>query len=130
MGNVSIIETKANFIHISVQTPRGFFQLIVVYGPTSTTGKKAVWDSIAQIIFSFPLDPLIIGGDFNAIMSSQDKTGGIIPPPKSMQDFNNFVTNFAIKDCIPINGSFTWTNRRKEFTHIAECLDSFFVNPN
>lgn len=47
-----------------------------------------------------------------------------------MQDLNNLVTNFALKDCIPINGSFTWTNKRKGFTHIAERLDSFFANPN
>lgn len=62
------------------------------------------------------------------ILSSQDKFGGIIPPPKNMQDFNNFVSNCALKDCIPINGTFTWTNRRHEFTHIAERLDRFFVD--
>lgn len=95
-----MLTTKENFIHIFVQSTKGFFRIISIYGPTSTIGKKVVWDSIAQFFFKFPLDAFIIGGYFNVVLSSKYKIRGIIPPPKSMQDFNNFVSNSALKDHI------------------------------
>lgn len=70
-------------------------------------GNKLLWDSISQSLANFPEIPVVIAGDFNALISLKDKKGGIVPPWKVMQDFNDFIRNNALIDCIPLNGNVT-----------------------
>ena len=67
------------------------FILVNVYGPTATQDKSRLWGVITQFIQAQDSLQIIIGGDFNALLSQREKIGGIFPPPKMMQDFNYFV---------------------------------------
>lgn len=69
------------------------FILVNVYGPTATQDKCRLWVVITQFIQAQDSLQIIIGGDFNALFSQQEKIGGIFPPPKMMQDSNYFVQN-------------------------------------
>ena len=71
---------------------------------------------------------MVIGGDFNALLSQSEKIGGIIPPPKMLQDFNTFVDNNNLMDVNPNNGVFTWTNKRSGFANISTRLDRFLLS--
>ena len=104
------------------------FILVNVYGPTATQDKSRLWVVITQFIQAQDSLQIIIGGDFNALLSQREKIGGIFPPPKTMQDFNYFVQNNNLMDVCPANGSFTWTNKRSGFAHIAARLDRFLLS--
>ncbi|XP_059078150.1 uncharacterized protein LOC131876705 [Cryptomeria japonica] len=65
--------------------------------------------------------------DFNAILASYEKKGGIQRIGMAQKDFQEFVDKNQLLDVAPKNGTFTWTNRHTGFTEIAEHLDWFLV---
>ena len=69
----------------------------------------------------------MIGGDFNTILDLTEKTGGIYHLSQSSLDFRAWVREHDMIDVPTSNGTFTWNNRRKDFTYIAEKLDRFFI---
>ena len=103
------------------------FILINVYGPTSILDKACLWESITHYLQMQDQQRTVIQGDFNALLDQSKKVGGIMPPSKTLQDFNAFVDNNNLMDVHPNNGAFTWTNKRSGFTNIAACLDRFLL---
>ena len=71
---------------------------------------------------------IVVGGDFNALLDQSEKSGGIIPPTKTLRDFNAFVDNNNLMDVFPFNGIYTWTNKRAGFANIAVRLDRFLIS--
>lgn len=69
----------------------------------------------------------MVAEDFNAILSDNEKCGGIQRTGTAQKDFLEFVEKNHLLDIVPKNGVFTWTNRRSGFTNIAERLDRFLV---
>lgn len=53
------------------------FILINVYGLNDMIRKKIVWDELSIVISEFKDSPIILGGDFNTIISLDEKVGGI-----------------------------------------------------
>lgn len=103
------------------------FILINVYGPSSSQYKVDLLENITHFIQVQDPQKTIIGGDFNALLSQEEKIVGVIPP-KNLQDFNCSVDNNSLMDIHPRNGSFTWTNKRSGFGHIAAHLDRFLLS--
>ncbi|XP_057816396.2 uncharacterized protein LOC131029764 [Cryptomeria japonica] len=104
--------------------------LFNVYGPMSIGGKKALWDSLSLTLSPLHGQFVVFGGDLNAISSDDEKCGGILPNKRILEDFCAFILSNDLVDCKTLNGSFTWTNRRKYFSQIAERLDRFRVSDN
>ncbi|XP_059070808.1 uncharacterized protein LOC131860412 [Cryptomeria japonica] len=69
----------------------------------------------------------IVAGDFNATLSSSKKCGGVRRLSRSQLDFQSFVNENALLEVVAKGGDFTWTNRRRGFSNIAEKLDRFFL---
>ncbi|XP_059068884.1 uncharacterized protein LOC131859306 [Cryptomeria japonica] len=96
----------------------------------SIGGKKALWDYLSLTPSPLHGKFVVFGGDFNAISSDDEKCGGIFPNKHILEDFSAFILNNDLVDCKTLNGSFTWTNRRKYFSQIAERLDHFLISDN
>ena len=47
--------------------------IINVYGPSPIEDKLAVWNEINTFINSMPQEIVIIGGDFNVVLSKEEK---------------------------------------------------------
>ncbi|XP_057821204.2 uncharacterized protein LOC131033917 [Cryptomeria japonica] len=69
----------------------------------------------------------VFASDFNAILASNEKKGGIQRIGMAQKDFQDFVDKNQLLDVAPKNGTFTWINRRIGFTKIVERLDRFLV---
>ncbi|GLJ08364.1 hypothetical protein SUGI_0087290 [Cryptomeria japonica] len=69
-----------------------------------------------------------MGGDFNVILDLIEKNGGVRKITKDMLDFRNFMQRIEFIECKLTKGWFTWMNRRKGFSNIAERLDIFLID--
>lgn len=99
-----------------LQSNTSFF-IINIYGPMSPHKKRLTWSSLDGVLSTLSEEQVFIGGDFNAIRSA--RLGG------SQQDFNNWIERNGLLE-IDSRDTFTWTNRRKGFSNIAEKIDRFF----
>lgn len=106
------------------------FILINIYGPTNNTEKKLVWDEINYFIKFYQNDLILLGGYFNTILNLEEKRGGSQQISQSSKDFLKWCDYHNLLDIPFKNGNFTWNNKRKDFTYIAEKLDKFFIKGN
>ena len=71
--------------------------------------------------------PIIPGGDFNTILNLNEKIGGVSRISQHMKDFNEWYAYHSLIDIPCCNEIYTWNNKQKDFTYIAEKLDRFFI---
>ncbi|XP_061999298.1 uncharacterized protein LOC133716631 [Rosa rugosa] len=96
--------------------------LVFVYAATTSVARRPLWSAIEQINTSFS-GPLLLVGDFNAILGAHEKTGGRLPTRVSCDDFQTMVDVCHLTH-IDIKGSpFTWTNGQGVGSHIEMLLD-------
>lgn len=79
--SVDYILSTPQVLHCSVQmyASREKFVVYVVYGETKETTRMDLWSSIRSLASSIS-DPWILIGDFNSMLSPDDKNGGHPPP--------------------------------------------------
>lgn len=105
--------------------------LFNIYAPSRIQGKKKLWRDLIRVASPLRQGSLVVfGGDFNAILDPSEKSGGIFPNKRIMEDFGNFILHMDLFDCKSQNGIFTWTNMRRDFSQIAERLDRFLLFEN
>lgn len=51
-------------------------------------------------------------GDFNEILSNEDKLGGPLRPDSSFQEFNDMLRTFRMRDLMATGNSFSWGGKR------------------
>lgn len=104
------------------------FNLFNVYGLSTTANKQALWALLSSKLNSITNGSCVVAGDFNAILSGTEKSGGIQRTSTSQKVFLDFVEQNHLLDVVLKIGIFTWTNRRVRFTNIVEWLDRFLVS--
>ena len=90
-----------------------------VYGPHSQQEKDKLMQRLELIKTLVITRNWVLGGDFNMILSLEEKIGGT---KKMEQDSGNFKTLIDLLKLVDIensNGTFTWSNRRSGAQHIA-----------
>ena len=103
------------------------FTIINVYGPISHTEKLSTWNEIGLILKDKENETCILGGDFNTILESNDKTGGIHALSQASRNFKDWCDSQNLANIPTNNGIYTWNNRRKDSAYIAEKLDRFLI---
>ncbi|XP_050238237.1 uncharacterized protein LOC126687724 [Mercurialis annua] len=71
--------------------------------------RKQLWRDLVSISKEND-SPLIVLGDFNAILSNADRCGGILANQKQCEDFQNFLTEANLNELNSKGNWFTWTN--------------------
>jgi hypothetical protein len=98
-----------------------------VYGPQGSQDKDKFMERI-KLIKSLTTTPnWIIGGDFNMILTLEEKSGGIKRLEQDSGKFKALIDHLNLVDIENSNGTFTWSNRRSGNQHIACRLDRFLV---
>lgn len=69
-----------------------------------------------------------MGGDFNEIMFSSEKRGGINRCSSQMQEFREMIDDCGLADLRCKGDLFTWSNRRSGNEIILARLDRYFGN--
>jgi exonuclease III len=98
-----------------------------VYGPQSIQDKERFIQSLHYIQTLIQSPNWIIGGDFNMILTLEEKAGG---SKRLEQDSGMFITLIEQLNMVDIetrNGIFTWSNKRTGHHHVACRLDRFLT---
>ncbi|XP_059071122.1 uncharacterized protein LOC131863796 [Cryptomeria japonica] len=101
--------------------------LVNVYGPTLVIEKCKLWEDVSRSLEEVRPLLAIMARDFNATLSSSEKHGGVRRLSRSHLDFQSFVNDNVFLEVVAKGGDFTWTNRHRGISNIAEKLDRFFL---
>ncbi|KAK6128869.1 hypothetical protein DH2020_037386 [Rehmannia glutinosa] len=99
------------------------------YGNPDSSKRRDSWKLMRRLAQMPDLHsiPWIVGGDFNEIYSSNEKSGGRRRPESQMEDFRNVVEECELRELYGDGDFFTWVNRRSGDEMIFERLDRFFT---
>ncbi len=104
------------------------FILINVYGPNSIIGKKVVWDEISMVLLEYKDSLIILGGDFNTIVSLDEKVGGSQHLTLSSIDFKLWIDKHCLLEIPSNNDVYTWNNKRMENAYISKKARQIFYS--
>ena len=100
------------------------FRLMIVYGPSRSTEKRAFLQEITSLKPSFGTNWLVLG-DFNLIYRAADKSNSNINPRRLAQ-FRNTLNTCELRELHLQNRKFTWINKCQNPTLVR--LDRVFCN--
>ena len=92
------------------------------YGSPTVEGKMAAWDILRVLKNHNPL-PWLCTGDFNELVSRDEKWGRVARPESQMVKFRQVIDDCGFKDLGFSVSPFTWWNKQHGAAKILECLD-------
>lgn len=123
-----ILDTEQQItLKLSMEEENLQFVTTLVYANYDRTERLQLWDSIYQLAKTMAL-PWLVGGDFNTVLSDEEKIGGLPVTSENCEEFA-FCINFLELLDVGFKGSpFTWWNGRTNSSCIFERLDRVVVN--
>ncbi|KAI0530940.1 hypothetical protein KFK09_000488 [Dendrobium nobile] len=105
----------------------GKWNIATVYGGKDAHTRRSLWSKLENYLSGD--DPCIIGGDFNCILSKEDKRGGKrFYLSKGSKDMKNFRMNNDFHDIGFVDPSYIWCNNKEGNSRIWERLDRCLLN--
>lgn len=98
-----------------------------VYALTNFLGKSLLWDHLRYVWSLAPYLPWIVVGDFNYVLSLEEKRGDVARLDPSSGLLRDNVELLSLIDVKSSNGIFTWNNRQCGEDAISERLNRFLV---
>lgn len=97
-----------------------------IYGQPKVADRHLTWNLLKLLLTKSSL-PWLLGGDFNEILSSREKEGGITRSQQQMSGFCDAVDSCSPNDLAPVGPAFTWRGIRSG-EEIKVRLDRFLAN--
>ena len=85
----------------------GSVSFTAVYGSPNATLRKHLWTSLTEVA-RLQSGPWIVAGDFNAILHSGDRTGGVVSRARGCGLFRHFLFNSGLLDLGFSGPKYTW----------------------
>ncbi|KAI0496464.1 hypothetical protein KFK09_022781 [Dendrobium nobile] len=105
----------------------GKWNIATVYGGKDAQTRRSLWSKLENYMSAD--EPCIIGGDFNCILSKEDKRGGKrFYLSKGSKDMKNFMINNDFHDIGFVGPRYTWCNNKEGNSRIWEGLDRCLLN--
>ena len=106
--DINIICSNSNMINCVVLSspPSTPWLLIAAYGPMMSSHKHVFWQDLRSIGASFN-GAWMVFGDFNSIISQEDKRGGRVFASSSSGGFKDFVDSMGLLDLGFVGHPFT-----------------------
>uniref|UniRef100_A0A803PZ04 Reverse transcriptase domain-containing protein n=1 Tax=Cannabis sativa TaxID=3483 RepID=A0A803PZ04_CANSA len=104
------------------------FHFTTFYGAPESHLRTNTWNLLRSFATPSNNFPWLVLGDFNELLSNEDKDGGPLRSEKLMNDFKQAI-DFYNLITIPYTGDrYTWTNKHYNGTLVKERLDRGFHN--
>lgn len=103
------------------------FVITLVYAKCNADERLRLWEDIYQVAAGMSR-PWLLGGDFNVVLSPEEKIGGLPVLEADHEDFDTCISSCDLVES-PFKGSpFTWWNGRAGNDCIFERLDRILIN--
>ncbi|XP_020266342.1 uncharacterized protein LOC109841815 [Asparagus officinalis] len=127
--SVQEVKTSDQYITCDVKSKDGKLSCLItaVYALNHSDGRKVLWEDLLS--FKMNVDcPWLVGGDFNAITSSDEKIRGAPVTNTDTDDFQSFVAASKLAHIKTTGYFFTWGNKQNADTRVWSRLDRTLVN--
>ena len=127
--DVQLINSSAQLIHCQVkERSKGFqFNLSVIYGFNTIEQRKSLWTDLNKMAQNV-ISPWLIIGDFNAVLSPQDRQAGAPVNESEIRDFADCVKTMGIHELQWKGSYYTWRNKQIGNTRVLSRIDRAFGN--
>ena len=127
--DVSVVSFSAHHIHGVVldDNKNPWWHAVGIYGWPETSNKYLTWQLIRQIKQQCG-EPVLFFGDFNEIVSVNEKAGGVPRCERLMDAFRETMDDCEVKDLGFKGCCFTWQRGNSPSTLIQERLDRMLAN--
>ena len=98
------------------------WRIIGFYGNPETCRRKESWDFLRSLNRMCHL-PWLCFGDFNEVVSVEEKLGGALRLQKQMDDFREIIHQCGFKDLGLVGLEFTWCNMQEGDNRVLLRLD-------
>lgn len=102
-------------------------QFLAVYAKNTQEQRKALWSFVTQK-FQEVQYPLIMGGDFNVVLSVEDREQGNLVTQADIMEFAQCVEENELVEVRAVSDHFTWTNNHEGNHRIWSNLNRCFAN--
>lgn len=128
---VSILSSSKNVIHTKLDSTTTEWPEYVtfIYGPPTESERRVVWNQVRDIAGHMTGTWLCIG-DFNDLLSQEDKMRGNPHTLRRILSFQSFVTDCTLMEIEAKGARYTWCNQRTDGDHVKEKIDRTFGNPS
>ncbi|XP_041000998.1 uncharacterized protein LOC121246780 [Juglans microcarpa x Juglans regia] len=97
------------------------------YSHPEASKRKETW-RLLSLIKPVEQMPWCIIGDFNKVLSQEEKEGGMPRPEVQMQEFRQVLEDNSLFDLGWMRSRFTWSNRHEDQSFTKERLDRAVAN--
>ncbi|GMI69843.1 hypothetical protein HRI_000653600 [Hibiscus trionum] len=126
-NNIDLLSYSDRFIHTYITCNSSSFYFTGIHGFSETCNKPKTWELIDSLNINND-HPWLIGGDFNEILSDNEKQGGCRRPRSQINNFRNCLFRNNLFYCKPTTGWFTWSKTGPKTPSLFERLDRFVGN--
>ncbi|XP_075086415.1 uncharacterized protein LOC142169104 [Nicotiana tabacum] len=110
MGKVTMIQHRTSFNYCTV------------YGKHTIQDRKSLWEELRMTVHGIN-NPYLIMGDFNTILTSEDRINGNHVQEIEIRDFKNFLIDAGLDELKTVGRKYTWSNN-----HVHSRIDRILAN--
>ncbi|XP_074301623.1 uncharacterized protein LOC141633025 [Silene latifolia] len=127
--DVTIFDIQVQSIHTKVvdKVRRKEFWFTMVYGMDKLSDREPLWDSLRKY-HSGLNGPWLVGGDFNAILASNERIGGAPITNAEMRPLAQLAHDCQLTDLSAKGSFYTWNNKHECGTKVYSRLDRTLIN--
>ncbi|KAH0701658.1 hypothetical protein KY285_015936 [Solanum tuberosum] len=120
---------EAQFIHCKVKGKTDDFEayVTIVYGYNTMEQRKTLWQGIEKVAQGINGE-WILWGDYNAILSQNDRLMGNPVTQADIQDFSQCINNLQLNELAWRGEYYTWSNKQVGTDRIWSRIDRAFGN--
>ncbi|XP_019265436.1 PREDICTED: uncharacterized protein LOC109242998 [Nicotiana attenuata] len=127
--NLVVKQIPSQLIHCHIQDRNSEFQsdLTIVYGLHTIADRRALWDQLRDIN-AVTNGPWLIMGDFNSVLSVEDRINGVPVHQNEVVDFKQCISDIGVGLINKKGMQFSWSNKRGAEDGIYGHIDWAFGN--
>ncbi|XP_020672039.1 uncharacterized protein LOC110092031 [Dendrobium catenatum] len=122
MASYKVVEASTQFVVGDLDVlNKGTWRVATIYGSKDVYKRRLLWDGIDHLMVKDI--PMIIGGDFNCLLSKEEKKGGRkFFFSMGTKEMKSFISCNDLHEVSCVGPKFTWCNNKKGAERILEKL--------
>uniref|UniRef100_A0A2N9FE83 CCHC-type domain-containing protein n=1 Tax=Fagus sylvatica TaxID=28930 RepID=A0A2N9FE83_FAGSY len=126
---LELLTSTEQEIHVSAQVKdsNSLWLLSAIYASPRRSERRVLWKNL-MVISGLHNLPWVMVGDFNDIISGDEKWGGNSPVASRIAEYNNCMNTCSMLDLGFSGPKYTWSNGQDISTLIMQRLDRAWVN--